>query len=212
VPTNLFLGTDNSNDDKIVTLLKSKNIHFQKLDHIELKIAEALSSNKIVAHFYGRSEYGPRALGNRSIFAPATNYSINESLNKKLKRTEFMPFAPIVLFEDANEMFLNWNENEYNSRFMTITYNVTDKMKEIAPAVVHIDSTARPQIIKKCDNERVYNILNEYKKITNIPVLINTSFNLHEEPIVNTPEDALKVLKQKAVDVLIINNFFIEKQ
>jgi carbamoyltransferase len=212
VPTNLFLGTDNSNDDKIVTLLKSKNIHFQKLDHIELKIAEALSSNKIVAHFYGRSEYGPRALGNRSIFAPATNYSINESLNKKLKRTEFMPFAPIVLFEDANEMFLNWNENEYNSRFMTITYNVTDKMKEIAPAVVHIDSTARPQIIKKFDNERVYNILNEYKKITNIPVLINTSFNLHEEPIVNTPEDALKVLKQKAVDVLIINNFFIEKQ
>lgn len=84
-------------------------------------------------------------------------------------------------------------------------------MKDIAPAVVHIDGTARPQVIKKSENERVYNILNEYKKLTDIPVLINTSFNLHEEPIVNTPEDALKVLEQKGVDVLVINNFYIEK-
>lgn len=212
VPTNLYLGTDNVKNDEIEALLNSKNIHFEKPDNIELKIAKALSSNRIVAHFNGRSEYGPRALGNRSIFAPATDYSINESLNKKLNRTEFMPFAPIVLFEDANELFMNWNEKEHNSRFMTITYNVTSKMKKVAPAVVHIDSTARPQIINKTDNERIYNILKEYKKITNIPVLINTSFNLHEEPIVNTPEDALKVLKQKSVDVLIINNFYIEQQ
>lgn len=212
VPTNLFLGIDSVDDKNIEILLKQRNIKFQQVDNIELKIAQALSSNKIVAHFSGRSEYGPRALGNRSIFAPATNHSINESLNKKLNRTEFMPFAPIILFEDANKLLFNWNENEHNSRFMTITYKVKPKMEEIAPAVVHIDGTARPQIVQYSDNDRVYKILKEYKMLTNIPVLINTSFNLHEEPIVNTPEDALKVLEQKAVDILVINNFYIENQ
>jgi carbamoyltransferase len=208
----LYLGIDSKNNDEVESLLKNKKIQFQQVDNIELKIAQALSSNKIVAHFFGRSEYGPRALGNRSIFAPATNTNVNDSLNKKLNRTEFMPFAPILLAEDANELISDWNEDEQNTRFMTITNNVTPKMKEIAPAIVHIDGTARPQIIKLSDNERVYNILKEYKRITNIPVLVNTSFNLHEEPIVNTPEDALKVLEQKAVDVLVINNFYIEKQ
>jgi carbamoyltransferase len=208
----LYLGIDTKNDDEVESLLKNKKIQFQQVDNIESKIAQALSSNKIVAHFFGRSEYGPRALGNRSIFAPATKTNINKSLNKKLNRTEFMPFAPIMLEEDANELILDWNTEEQNARFMTITFNVTTKMKEIAPAIVHIDGTARPQIIKSSDNERVYNILKEYKRITNIPVLVNTSFNLHEEPIVNTPKDALKVLEQKAVDVLVINNFYIEKQ
>jgi len=211
LPTNMYLGSDSSDDHETEKLLKDRNIQFDQFDNIELQIAEDLKSNKIVAHFFGRSEYGPRALGNRSIFAPATNFSINESLNKKLNRTEFMPFAPIILFEDANEMLVNWNENDHNSRFMTITYKVTERMKEIAPAVVHIDGTARPQIIKSSDNERVYKILNEYKKITGIPVLINTSFNLHEEPIVNTPNDALRVLAQKAVDILVINNLYIKK-
>jgi len=206
----VFLGKEYF-DNEIELILKKKNIKYEKPENIEKEIAKLISEGKIVAHFYGKMEYGPRALGNRSIFAPATNFSINKSLNKKLNRTEFMPFAPIILFEDANEMLLNWNENEHISSFMTITYNVTDKMKEIAPAVIHIDDTARPQIIKSSENERVYDILLEYKKITGIPILINTSFNLHEEPIVNTPEDALKVLEQKAVDVLVINNFYIEK-
>ncbi|MDG1271788.1 MAG: carbamoyltransferase C-terminal domain-containing protein [Flavobacteriaceae bacterium] len=209
---NLYLGIDTKNDDEVESLLKKKKIQHEKIDNIELKIAQALRSNKIVAHFYGRSEYGPRALGNRSIFAPAINANVNDSLNKKLNRKEFMPFAPILLAEDATELILNWNKVEENTRFMTMTYNVTPKMKDIAPAVVHIDGTARPQIIKPSDNERVYNILKEYKKVTGIPVLVNTSFNLHEEPIVNTPEDALKVLEQKAVDVLVINNFYIEKK
>lgn len=208
----LYMGIDTKNDDEVESLLKIKNIQFQYFDNIELKIAQALSSNKIVAHFFGRSEYGPRALGNRSIFAPATNKNINNSLNNKLNRTEFMPFAPVILEEDATELLSNWNKEEENTRFMTITFNVNPKMRDIAPAVVHIDGTARPQVIKASENERVYNILNQYKRITSIPVLVNTSFNLHEEPIVNTPEEAIKVLEQKAIDVLVINNFYMEKQ
>lgn len=209
VPTNLYLGMDSDSNKKTEILLNKINIKFNQFDNIEFKIAEALSSNKIVAHFFGRAEYGPRALGNRSIFASATNTIINDALNKKLNRTAFMPFGPILLFEDANELLHNWNTDDQNSRFMTMTYNVTPKMKKIAPATVHIDGTARPQIINSSDNERVYKILKEYKSITGIPVLVNTSFNLHEEPIVNTPKDALKVLEQKAVDVLIINNSYI---
>ncbi|GHU55917.1 carbamoyltransferase [Bacteroidia bacterium] len=211
-PTTLYLGIDSNANEQVESLLKSKNIRYLQPANIEKKIAEALSENKTVAHFYGKSEYGPRALGNRSIFAPATDSSINDSLNKKLHRTEFMPFAPIILKDFADEMLVDWNENEHNSRFMTITYDVTEKMKIIAPATVHIDGTARPQVISQTDNERSYNILNEYYKMTNIPVLINTSFNLHEEPIVNMPEDALKILEQNAVDVLVINNFYIEQQ
>jgi carbamoyltransferase len=213
-PTTLYLGVNslNLNSDSIEKMLQMKDIQYLQFDNITIKIAQALSENKTVAHCYGRAEYGPRALGNRSIFAPATDPSINDSLNKKLHRTEFMPFAPIILIEDANEMLVNWNENEHNSRFMTMTYDVTEKMKQIAPATVHIDGTARPQIIASTDNERVYNILKEYKKLTGIPVLINTSFNLHEEPIVNTPDDAIKILEQNAVDVLVINNFYMEKR
>lgn len=211
-PTTLYLGIDSNTNEQVESLLKSQNIKYLMITDIEKKIAEALSENKTVAHFYGKSEYGPRALGNRSIFAPATDPSINDSLNRKLHRTEFMPFAPIILKDFADEMLVDWNEKDHNSRFMTITYDVTEKMKIIAPATVHIDGTARPQIVSKTDNERSYNILNEYYKITNIPVLINTSFNLHEEPIVNTPKDALKILEQNAVDVLVINNFYIEQQ
>lgn len=212
LPTTLYLGINSNTDKQVESLLKSKNIKYLQTIDIERHIAEALSENRTVAHFYGKSEYGPRALGNRSILAPAVNPAINDSLNKKLRRTEFMPFAPVILKGFADELLVDWNENEHNSRFMTITYNVTKKMKTIAPATVHIDGTARPQVVSRADNERIYNILNEYYKITNIPVLINTSFNLHEEPIVNTPEDALKILEQNAVDVLVINNFYIEQQ
>jgi carbamoyltransferase len=208
VPTTLYLGIDCP--DNTERLLEANNVAYQQFSDIENKIAQALSKNKIVAHFNGRAEYGPRALGNRSILAPATDKSINDSLNKKLHRTEFMPFAPVILEEDAGKMLIDWKCDDYNSKFMTMTYMVTAKMKELAPATVHVDGTARPQVINQFDNERLYRILAEYKRITGIPAIINTSFNLHEEPIVNTPEDALKILKHKAVDVLVINNFYIE--
>lgn len=211
-PSSMFLGINLPENQEIEHLLKSKEVKYLKVDNIESKIAEALSSNKIVAHFNGRAEYGPRSLGNRSIFASATNSDINESLNRKLNRTEFMPFAPILMIDYAKDLLIDWSKHDHNSKFMTITYKVSEKMKSIAPAVVHVDGTARPQVVSPNDNLRVYNILSEYQKITGIPVLVNTSFNLHEEPITNSPEDALRVLNHKAVDILVINNLYIENK
>lgn len=207
---NVFLGSKYS-DGEIKSILHKNNIKYKTYDDIEKKIAQLLSEGKIVAHFYGKMEYGPRALGNRSILASATNVEINTILNKKLKRSEFMPFAPATLAEFAKEMYENWDKTNIPSRFMTMAFNVTEKHIKLAPAAVHIDGTARPQIVFYKDNPRFYNIIKNYYQLTEIPIVINTSFNIHEEPIVNSPLDAIKILKQKSVDVLVLNNFLIEK-
>lgn len=199
-------------NSEIQSTLDKNNIKFQKPENIEYEIAKLLSDGKIIAHFNGRMEYGPRALGNRSILACATDVEINNTLNKKLNRTEFMPFAPAILEEYASSMYENWDKNNVPSRFMTMTFNVTDKHKELAPATVHVDGTARPQVVSYSDNPRFYNIIKNYYELTGIPIVINTSFNIHEEPIVNTPSEALKILKQNSVDILVLNDFLIEKQ
>ncbi len=205
----VFLGKGYTNKN-IEKLLISNEIVFERPESIEHQIAIYLATGKIVAHFNGRMEYGPRALGNRSILVQATDFSINKELNKRLRRTEFMPFAPAILEEYANEYLENWNMNDIASQFMTITYNVTDKMKLKTPAVVHIDGTARPQIVNSKGISRFYKILMEYNKITGIPLVVNTSFNIHEEPIVNTPQEALNILKQNSVDILILNDFVVK--
>jgi len=209
-PPGVLLG-QSFDDRSIEAILISKCINYHKPDLIEFEIAKAISEGKIIAHFNGKAEYGPRALGNRSILVAATNKSINQSLNIKLNRTEFMPFAPVILEDFASEMIVDYKKDIYNSRFMTMTFNVTEKLKTLAPAIVHIDGTARPQVVNSSDNPRLYNILKSYYAITGIPTFINTSFNLHEEPIVNSPEEAIKVLYKNAVDILILNNFWINK-
>ena len=208
-PSNVYLGISFKDDEIEKNLVRHKLTYSKKTD-IELEIAKSISEGKIVAHFYGKSEFGPRALGNRSILAPAVDKSINQLLNGKLKRTEFMPFAPVILEDYAKDLIVAWDKDSLNARFMTMTYQVTKLLEQRAPAVVHVDRTARPQVISKSDNPRLYKILSYYYQITGIPVLVNTSFNLHEEPIVNTPEDALKIIKRKVVDVLTINDFWIE--
>ena len=205
------LGRKYSNQE-IQLILDKISIDYKKPDNIEKEIAKLILEGKIIAHFNGRMEYGPRALGNRSILASATDININKSLNERLRRTEFMPFAPAILAEHAKDMYENWNENNIPSQFMTMTFNVTDKHKKLAPATVHIDGTARPQVVNYSDNSRFYNIIKNYYELTGIPIIINTSFNIHEEPIVNTPSEALKILKQSSVDILILNDFLIENK
>lgn len=207
----MYLGKEYKNSE-IKTILESNNIEYKKPNNIAKEIAKEIASGKIVAHFNGRMEYGPRALGNRSILASATNIDINKTLNRRLNRTEFMPFAPAVLAKYAKEMYLNWDDTNIQSQFMTMTFNVTEKHKIMAPATVHVDDTARPQIVHYTANQRFYNIINEYNNLTGIPIIINTSFNIHEEPIVNTPLEALKILEQKSVDTLILNDFLIESK
>ena len=207
---NMYLGPK-FDEAKIIQAIKKFKVKFKKIKNIEKKIAYYLSENKVVAHFNGRMEFGPRALGNRSILCAATDKNINKTLNKKLQRTEFMPFAPITLYKKAKNNFTLENTKE-TYYYMTITCNCKKIMINSSPAAVHIDNTARPQIVDKLSNLRIHNILEEYYKITKIPTLINTSFNMHEEPIVCSPSDALRAFIDSQIDYLVINNFLIHKQ
>ena len=138
-----------------------------------------------------------------------TDKSINDSLNRRLNRTEFMPFAPAVISEKANEYFIDYKDDHLASEYMTITYDVyKDKHKEIE-AVVHVDGTARPQVVFKSKEPTYHDIIYQYYLISGIPVIINTSFNAHEEPIVFTPEDAYKSFINGAVDILVMEDIVI---
>jgi carbamoyltransferase len=178
--------------------------------NIEQRIAELLAEGHVVARFNGRMEYGPRALGNRSILYQATDPTVNEWLNKRLKRTEFMPFAPVTVEEFAGQCYGNLDGARYATQFMTITVNCTNWMKKHFPAVVHVDGTARPQIIDERTNPSYYRIVDEYRKLTGLPTLINTSFNMHEEPIVCTPSDALRGFIDGDLDYLAVGNYLLK--
>jgi len=168
-------------------------------------VVSELTNRKIFGIFNGRFELGPRALGNRSIIMEATNRHNHSHLNQRLGREETMPFAPIVLTEKAKEVF-DIKSSEFAAEFMTLCYDVKEEWKEKIPAVTHLDGTARPQIVKQDVHPIFHNILYEYDKWTNIPVLINTSFNGHGEPIIDTPEQAFAHLEKGSIDYLIINN------
>lgn len=204
----VYLGPDFTNGE-IISALRKYKLKFSKEKNIEKRIAELLADNKVVARFNGRMEYGPRALGNRSILYHAKDKTVNDWLNKRLKRTEFMPFAPVTLDRFAKKCYKNIDGAEHPARFMTITLDCTEFMRKISPAVVHVDGTARPQIIRKQDNPSYYKIIEEYYKLTGIPSLINTSFNMHEEPIVCTPSDAARSFISGNLDYLAIGNYLV---
>jgi len=197
----VYLGRD-YNQDIDATLIANKNIKRTSKDSVK-QTAELLANGNVGAIYSGRMEYGPRALGARSIIGSPADVSINDTLNKRLTRTEFMPFAPYVLKEDASKVFDIDDSNSYACRFMTITTNVKEAWREKIPGVVHIDGTARPQIIDKKSNPLYHDILKAFKKKTKLPVLINTSFNAHEEPIINTPEECLKALLDNRIDFIV---------
>ena len=135
---------------------------------------------------------------------------INVEVNKRLRRTEFMPFAPNVLDYRAAEYFTGYRSDHVAADFMTVTYTVRpDKAKEIE-AVVHVDNTARPQIVRETTSPSYYRILKAYERHSGIGCVVNTSFNVHEEPIVNSPEDALRALEQGAVDILAMGNYTVQ--
>jgi len=182
------------------------------LPDIERRIAELLARGHVVARFDGRMEYGPRALGGRSILYQATDPTVNDWLNKRLKRTEFMPFAPVTLEEYADQCYENLDGARYPAKFMTLTFNCTDWMKQHCPAVVHVDGTARPQLIDRKTNPSYYRILDEYRKITGLPSIINTSFNIHEEPIVCSPADAIRAFKDGDLDYLAMGNYLLSNR
>lgn len=174
--------------------------------------AKLLADGKVGAIFYGAMEMGPRALGARSILASPAKREVNDSINARLQRTEFMPFAPYVLKEDAERVFKIDDRNRYACRFMTITTEVNIEFAEEIPAVVHVDGTARPQIIERADNKLYHDILTEFKALTGLPCLVNTSFNAHEEPIINTPDEAIQALADDRIDFLICESGLVFRQ
>jgi len=207
---NIYLGKK-FNDREILKEIKKFKLKYMKSIKINEIIAKKLHEGKIIALFDGRMEFGPRALGNRSILSRATNPDINQTLNKKLKRTEFMPFAPITISENFREMYDDTQKNKKACEYMTVTLRCTKKMKKISPAAIHVDGTARPQIVYKQESKNLYNILKSYFSISKIPNLINTSFNMHEEPIVYTPKDAIRGFLQSKIDYLYIGKYLISK-
>lgn len=162
--------------------------------------AELCAAGKVVALYTSGMEYGPRALGARSILASPADASINDSLNKRLARSEFMPFAPVVAAEDADTVFHLPAASRYASRFMTITCGVRDEWRKRIPAVVHVDGTARPQLIERAANPTYYDTVARFKTLSGLPVMINTSFNVHEEPIINTPAECARALLEDRID------------
>lgn len=204
--THVYLGENHDTEADVLLKQGGAAVVPHAPDGLDEKIAALLDEGKIVALYLGRSEYGPRALGARSILAAPTDARVNDWLNKRLSRTEFMPFAPVVSAERAEDIFEIRPSMLYTARFMTITCNVRPEWRDRIPAVVHIDGTARPQIIVRRQNPLYYDILKAYEKRTGIPVLINTSFNAHEEPIINTPRECAAALMEKRVDFVATHN------
>jgi carbamoyltransferase len=171
------------------------------------EIAQALADGKIVGWFQGKSESGNRALGNRSILADPRNPDIKDIINSTVKmREDFRPFAPAVLEEHYKQYFDTDSPSPYMSRIC----KVKPEMKNVIPGVTHVDGTARIQTVNKKDNNKFYELIREFGEITGVPMLVNTSFNC-QEPIVETPEHALRTFKKTAIDILVINDYIIRK-
>lgn len=168
------------------------------------RIVDLLNNDYCLGLIQGRMEFGPRALMNRSIVASATDSSINNHLNKRLRRTEYMPFAPVVRIEDFSRVFIVDKIKDlrvFDS--MTMTCGVRREFVDKIPAIVHIDGSARPQVVTKENNIIAWKILRRYQEVTGLPCLINTSFNAHEEPIVESPQDVVNSIISNVIDFVV---------
>ena len=202
---NVYVGTS-YHDEKITEFLDSKKISYEKLERIELlkKTAQLIADGNIVGWYQGKMEWGPRALGCRSILADPRKAEMKDILNEKIKHREsFRPFAPSILEEYVSEYF----EIDRSSPYMLIVVPV--KKPEKIPAVTHVDGTGRLQTVNKDANPLYYDLISEFYKITGIPVIINTSMNVMGEPIVNTPEQAYQMIVKTDMDCIVMGNNLI---
>ena len=225
-----FLGPDYSREE-IRKFLTDKNISYQELEKNEMgkKIARLMDQQKVVGFFQGKMDFGPRALGGRSIIADARSESMQSKLNLKIKfRESFRPFAPSLLSEKTGDYF----DFDHPSPYMLLVYDVSNgKRKPISekdamkkgleklsiqrsdvPAITHVDYSARIHTVDRESNPYYHSVIEEFHKLTGCPIIINTSFNVRGEPIVNSPEDAYRCFMRTNMDYLVLENFLIEKQ
>ena len=194
-------------DAEIARALAEAGIESERLGESALlrRVARDLADGKIVGWFQGRFEMGPRALGNRSILADPRRLAMKDVINKKIKHREpFRPFAPAVLIERAGEFF----EVEQPDPFMTLAPRVRPEKAHLIPAAVHVDGTGRIQTVARAANPRYYGIIEEFGKLTGVPVLLNTSFNRHE-PIVASPQEAISCYLRTGMDVLVLGDHYV---
>ncbi len=196
-------------DADIGALLQRSGYRFDRHNDIEFQVARLIADGNVVARCDGSMEFGPRALGNRSILYQATEPDVNQWLNDRLGRSEFMPFAPATRIEDADDCYIGMNGGRVAAQYMTMTFDCTDTMRKESPAAVHVDGSARPQIVRHEQYPGFHRIITKYKKLTGIRSVINTSFNMHEEPIVRTAEDALRAFTAGRLPYLALGNYLV---
>lgn len=206
----VYLGPS-YDEDYVKAIVNKYELKCEKMDEIEGYTAEIISKGKVVGWFQDRMEFGPRSLGNRSVLANPADIKMRDYINKMLKKRDwFMPFAPAIIENDADKYFYNNHKADHAARFMTIAFNCREKFVEEASAAMAIDKTARPQFVNNT-NPKYLKLLEQYKKITDSSVILNTSFNIHGDPIVCSPQDAIETYLRGGVDALIVGDFVVSK-
>jgi carbamoyltransferase len=194
-------------DDEIEAFLKWSKLPYRRLKNVAEEVADILVQDRVIGWFQGRIEFGPRALGARSILASPIHAEMQARLNEIKDREDFRPVAPVVLEEEAPR----WFKNAGVSPFMLFIYDVLPDKADRIPAVRHVDGTARIQTINRSQNAVYYDLLKAFQARTGVPVLVNTSFNTRGEPIVCTPRDAVESFWTSPLDALVIGSFLLEK-
>jgi carbamoyltransferase len=203
----VYLGPEAS-DAEIAAAVRTYKLNAHYCVDLEPIVARLLADGKIVGWHQGRIEFGPRALGNRSILADPRRPEMKDRVNESVKfREGWRPFAPSCTQEAAPEYFAGCHD----APFMILTFDVLPDKRSVIPAVTHIDGTARVQTVNEQQNPRYHRLINEFGAITGVPVIMNTSFNLRGEPIVNTPKDAIRTFYTSGLDFLALGNFIVTK-
>ena len=206
---NVYLGPEFSKE-RMREAVESNSLKYEELNKAQLieEAAQRIADGQVIALYQGRSEWGPRALGNRSILADPSSSEVKEKVNNKIKfREEFRPFAPTVLQEYASEYFAIEGESPH----MLFVHSVKDDNCLEIPSVTHVNNTSRIQTLKADENQFYYDLIDQFRQKTGIPLLLNTSFNLKGMPIVNTPEEAAGCFKKSGLDAIVTKNFVITK-
>ena len=202
-----YLGSTSS-EEEIEKTLQTYKLHVTRVADPASAAAELLADGKILGWFQGRMEFGPRALGNRSILADPRDPEMNVKVNNAVKFREWWrPFAPSMLAEVADQYI----ESATDSPFMILTAQVKPEKRSVIPSVTHVDGSARPQTVERSVNPLYWRLIHEFGQRTGVPVVMNTSFNLRGEPIVCTPTDAIRTFFSSGMDALVIGSYVVEK-
>jgi carbamoyltransferase len=204
----IYLGPEFASGDFEKALARHP-VRWHRSEDPAREVARLLADGKIIGWFQGRMEVGPRALGNRSILADPRRPEMKDVINARVKHREgFRPFAPSVLEEKAGEYF----ERSYTSPYMILNFEVRPEKRDVIPSVTHVDGTARVQTVARAVNPLYYRLIAEFESLTGVPVLLNTSFNVRGEPIVHTPDDAIRCFLATDMDRLVLGDHIVEKR